>query len=89
MNNLSINYVPIISKQIYLAFIAFLLKKNEPGNSEFSEEEDGINQSPVPPKKIKVEREKIIHDKLLDFIIATNQPFSIVNNPELKAFVKY
>ena len=30
-DKLSINYVPIISKQIYLAFIEFSLKKNEPG----------------------------------------------------------
>jgi hypothetical protein len=59
-------------------------------DSEFSdiEDSDGDHDGAPPIKKVKVERVKMIHDKLLDFVIATDQPFSVVNNQEFKDFVK-
>ena len=57
-------------------------------DSVFSDQDDtGVDGSPLV-KKMIVDREKIIHDKFLDFVIATDQPFSLVNNQELKEFVK-
>ena len=61
-------------------------------DSNFSEEdavdEDVDDNISPPPKKLKAEREKKMYSKFLDFLIMTNQPFSIVNNPELKDFVQ-
>ena len=57
-------------------------------DSVFSDQVDtGVDGSPLV-KKMKVDREKMIHDKFLDFVIATDQPLSLVNNQELKEFVK-
>ncbi len=57
-------------------------------DSVFSDQDDaGVDESHLV-KKMKVDREKMIHDKFLDFVIATDQPLSLVNNQELKEFVK-
>lgn len=57
-------------------------------DSEFSDVDDSDHDGAPPVKKIKIERVKMIHDKFLNFVIATDQPFSLVNNQEFKDFVK-